>query len=163
QPRLAHAGLADNQDELAVARKSALRAAGKDVEVVLAADKRCEKPGSFSAPSAADPHDAEELHRRRSALKLMGALILDDEQSGDLPLNRGCDEHRSRLGRGLNARSDVGRFPEHLAGSVDDDRTALKPDTNGKLRSADGRVSAIHLNHRLLDAEGGANGSFGVI
>ena len=68
----------------------------------------------------------------------MRALVLDDEQPGDLALDGRGDQHRSRLGRGLNPRGDVGRFPEHFAGGVDDDRTAFEADANGKLGSAGG-------------------------
>ena len=48
QPGLADARLADDQDELAVARKSAFRAASQDAQVLLAADKRREKLGDVS-------------------------------------------------------------------------------------------------------------------
>ena len=115
QSGLADAGLADDQDELPVARKGAFRAASQDAEVLLTADKRREKLGLSPAPSAAYPQDAIEIHWRRSALELVGALVLDDEQPSDLPLDGRSDQHGSRLGRSLNARGDVGRFPEHLA------------------------------------------------
>ena len=87
EPRLANAGLAGNQDELPLARESPLPAASKHGEVLLATDKRREDPAAPSAPSAARPHDPIELHGRWSALELVGALVLDDEQSGDLPLD----------------------------------------------------------------------------
>ena len=93
----------------------------------------------------------------------MGALVLNDEQPSDLPLDGRGDKHCSRLRRGLNSRGNIGRFPEHLAGLVDDHGTALEADTNGKLRSASRRVSAFSFTQRLLDAEGGPDGSFGVI
>ena len=163
EPRLADAGLAGDQDKLALARESALRAARKDGEVVFATDKRGEEPGAPLAPAAADPHDPIELHWRGGTLELMGALVLDDEQSGDLPLDGRCDQHRSRLGGGLSAGGDVGRFPEHFARGVDDHLAAFDADANGKLWSAGRHVSAVHLGHRLLDAQGGPNGSFRVI
>ena len=115
------------------------------------------------APAAAYPHDPIELHWRGSALELMGALVLDDEKSGDLPLHGRCDQHGSRLGGGLNAGGDVGRFPEHFAPGVDDHLAAFDANAYGKPGSAGRRVSAVHLLHRLLDAKGGPNGSFGVI
>ena len=115
------------------------------------------------APAAADPHDPIELHWRGSAPELMGAFVLDDEKSGDLPLHGRCDQHCSGLGGGLNAGRDIGRFPEHLAGCVDDHLAAVDADANGKPGSAGRRVAAVHLLHRLLDAKGGPNGSFGVI
>ena len=128
QPGFADAGLTDNQDELSGASKSAFRAASQDCEVLFAADERGEKPGASSAPSAAYPQDAIESHWRRSALELMGALVLNDEQPSDLPLDRRSDQHCPRLGRRLNSRGNVGRLAEHLAGRVDDDGAAVEAD-----------------------------------
>ena len=142
QAGLADAWLADDQDELTIACKSAFQAASKDAEILLAADKWREKPGSFPAPSAADADDAIERDWRWSALEFMRAFVLNDEQPSDLPLDSRGDQHCSRLGRSLNSRGNVGRLPEHLAGGVDHDRTAFEADTNDKLRSASRRVSA---------------------
>src|SRR5271166_1102103 len=93
----------------------------------------------------------------------MGALVLNDEQSRHLPLDGRSDHHCSRLCRGLNSCRNVGCFPEHLAGLVDDDGTALEADTNRKLRSAGWCVSGVKFTQRLQDAEGGPDGSFSVI
>ena len=80
QSGFADAGLTDNQDELSGASKSVFRAASQDCEILFAADERGEKPGASSAPSAACPQDAIEIHWRKGALELMGALVLNDEQ-----------------------------------------------------------------------------------
>src|ERR1700735_5159315 len=77
QSGFADAGLADNQDELSGASKGALRAASQDCEILFAADERGEKPSASSPPSAAYPQDAIERDWRRSALELMGALVLN--------------------------------------------------------------------------------------
>ena len=71
QPGLTDAGLANNLDELALARESAFRAASKDAKVPFTANKRGKKLGLSSAPSAADAQDAIEIHRRRGALELI--------------------------------------------------------------------------------------------
>jgi hypothetical protein len=79
QSGLADTGLARDQDELAVACESALRPASEVVEVFLSADKRREKLGFCSAPSAAYPQDAIEIRWPENAFKLMGPLVLNDE------------------------------------------------------------------------------------
>ena len=81
----------------------------------------------------------------------------------DLLLDCRSDQHCSRLGRSLNARGDVGRVAEHLAGVVDDDGTAFEADSDGELRSPSCGVSGVDLAQRLLDAEGSPNGPLGVI
>src|ERR1700722_1952892 len=88
QPGFADAGLTDNQDELSGASKSASGTARQDCEVLFAADERGEKPGASSAPPAAYPQDAIEIHWRKDALELMGALVLNDEQPSNLPQDR---------------------------------------------------------------------------
>ena len=60
----------------------------------------------------------------------MRALVLGNEKPGDLPLDRRSDQHGSRLGRRLNARSDIGRLAEHLARRIDDDGAAFKSDAS---------------------------------
>jgi hypothetical protein len=64
------------------------------------------------------------------------APVLNDEEAGDLLLDGGSDQDGSRLGRGLNSRGNIGRVPEWLAGSVDDDGAALEPDAGDQLRRA---------------------------
>ena len=94
----------------------------------------------------------------------MRALVLNDEQPGDLPLDGRSDQHGSGLGCSLNARGNIGRFAEHLAGGVDDDGTAFEADADGKLRSvAVVAFRALKFAERLLDAEGGPDSAFGVI
>jgi hypothetical protein len=162
QSGLADARLADDQDELPVARKGAFRAASQHPEVLLAADKWREKLGLSPAPSAAYPQDAIEIHWRKSALELVGALILNDEQPSNLLLDSRSNQDCSRLGRSLHTRGDVRRFPEHVACVVDDDGTALDADANRELGSPGCFVSNIDFAERLLDAEGRPDGPLGV-
>ena len=163
QPGLADAGLADDEHELPFARAGPFPAAGQDAKVLLAADERRENPGAFPAASAAHAHDAIERHRSRDALQLMRALVLNDEQPGDLPLDGRGDQNCSRLRGRLNSRGNVGRFPEHFAGGVDDDRAALKADASGKFGSAGCRVSRVEVGKRALDGERSPDSAFGVV
>src|SRR6202453_1561037 len=163
QPGFADAGLTDNQDELSGASKSAFRAASQDCEVLFPADERGEKLWLSPAPSAAYPQDAIEIHWRKGALELMGALVLNDEQPSNLPLDRRSDQHRPRLGRCLNSRGNVGNLAEHLARGVDDCGTAFEADADGKLRAPNRSVSGVNLAKRPLDAKSGPNSAFCVI
>ena len=49
------------------------------------------------------------------ALQLVRALLLDDEEPGDLALHASRDQDRPWLSSSLDARRDVRRFAEHLA------------------------------------------------
>ena len=103
---------------------------------VLPPDERRQSPRAAAPAAAARPHDAIERDRRRHALEVMRALVLDDEKPGRLPLHARGDEHRPRFGRRLHPRGDVRRLAEHLAGRVDHDGPALEADARGKLRRA---------------------------
>src|SRR3984885_7640653 len=163
QSGFADAGLADNQDELSGASKGALRAASQDCEILFAADERGEKPSASSPPSAAYPQDAIERDWHRSALELMGALVLDDELPSNLPQDRRSDQHCPRLGCCLNSRGNVGGLTETLAGRLHDDRAGLDPDAGLELRRGPGRVPGVEFRKRPLDRERRPNSAFGVI
>src|SRR5271165_1049012 len=87
QPRLADAGLADDQNKLAFARPHALPAAYQEAQFLLAADKGRQSPRPRPPAAAARAHDAEELDRLGDALEFARALLLDDEEACDLSLD----------------------------------------------------------------------------
>src|ERR1700733_1907476 len=126
QPRLAEAGLAYDQHELAFARASALPAAREQPEFFLAADERREGPPAASSAAAAGANDAEELDGPRHALEFARALLLDDKEPRHLSLDIQSDEDRAGLGLRLHPRGDIGRIAEHLAAGFHDDRPGLK-------------------------------------
>ena len=136
QPRLAQAGLADDQRELALAFARALPAPGEKIELLLAPDERRQSARPAAPAAAARAHDAIERHRRRHPLELVLAAVLRHEQSGGLPLDRGCDEDRAGLGGALDPRGDIGRIAEHFARCVDHHLPGIKADPRGKLRRA---------------------------
>ena len=150
QPGLADAGLADNQHELPFARAGTFPAAGQDADVLFAADERREKPGALPAASAAYAQYPIERHWRRDALELVRALVLNDEEPGDLPLDGRRDQHGSRLGCSLNSRGNIRRFPEHLACGIDDDRAALQPDAGDQFWKASAGVARVEFLKRAL-------------
>ena len=163
QARLADAGLADDLDELTLAFERARPTARQQRKLVLAADQRRQGPRPAPPAAAARPHDAIERDRRRHALEVMRALVLDDEKPGRLPLHARGDEHRPRFGRGLHPRGDVRRFAEHFAAGVDHDRAALDADARGKLRRAGRRVPGVEVGERALDRERRAHRALGVV
>ena len=88
QPRLAEAGLADDQ------RRTGPRLRGRAPSGGVSSSssssrptKRRQSPRAAPPAAAARANDAIERHRRRHALELMRALVLDDEQPGGLPLD----------------------------------------------------------------------------
>ena len=163
QSRLADAGLTNDQDKFALAREGSLRRASEHREFFLAADKTREKLSLSPTASAARAHDAIEFHWRGSALKLVEALVLNDEQPSDLPLDGRSDEHRSGLRCSLNTRGDVGRFAEHVAVVVDNDRTPFEANADGEPGSAASSVSGVQVSERLLDSESRHHGALGVV
>ena len=120
EARLADAGLADDERELALAIADPLPAPPKLAELFLAPDQGRQLPGA-DAPPAARALDAKEGRRLGRAFQRMRAAILGDEQAGQLTVNTGGDQHRSRIGKCLYASGDVGRVAEHLAHRLDDD------------------------------------------
>ena len=66
------------------------------------------------------------VDRLGDALELVRAVVLGDEQPGDLTLHVGRDQHRPRLGQRLHARGDIGRVAEHFAGRIHHDRARTR-------------------------------------
>ena len=67
----------------------------------------------------------------RNSFEFARALLLGDEEPGDLALDVQGDEDRARLGRRLDPRRHIRRFAKHLPGRVNDDQAALDADTRG--------------------------------
>ena len=126
EPRLAEPRFADDQHELAFASLCALPAARQHAELLLAPDEGRQRPRAASSAAAAGANDAKELDRLGHAFEFARALLLSDEETGDLALDVHGDEHRTRLGDGLNARGDIRRVAEHLAGRLHDDRARTR-------------------------------------
>src|ERR1700722_12196825 len=153
QPRLAEAGLADDQRELPLAAARALPAAHKDVEFLGAADQRRRRARAASPAAAAGAHDAVEVRLLSHAFQFMLALVLGDEQARDLPVHAARDPYFSGRGGALHTRSDVGRLAEHLACGIDHDAPALQPDAGGEFRRAGPGVVRVEVDERPLDRE----------
>ena len=93
----------------------------------------------------------------------MRALLLDNEEPGDLTLDTSRDQDRSWLSSSLDARRHVRRFAEHLAVGVYHDRAALDADAGGKLGRARSGVPCVEVGERALDCERRAHGALGIV
>ena len=128
QPRLAQAWLAHDQSKLTIAHPGALPAPREQAQFLLATNERRQRPRAAPPTAAAGANDAEELDRLDHASELARALLLGDEETGDLPLDVQRNEHRARVGGGLRASGDIRRVAEHLACRLHYNRPAFDPD-----------------------------------
>jgi hypothetical protein len=151
QPGLADAWLANDEQKLPFAGAGPFPPAGEHVKVILASDELRDNSRAGSAAAATWAHDAIERDRKRNSLKFMRALVLNDEEPSDLPLDVRGDQNCSRLGCCLNPRGNVGYFAEHLATRVDDDGAAFKPDAGDQFRNLSAEVARVEVGERTLD------------
>ena len=152
QPRFAEARFADDQRELPFAAARTFPATREDIELLAAADQRGRRARTAPPAAAAGAHDAVELRLFGHSLQLMLALVLGDEQFGDLAVHAGRDRDFPRRGGALHARGDVGRLAIDLAGGVHYDPPALEPDAGGELRRAGRGVARVQVGERALIA-----------
>ena len=131
QARLADAGLADDEHDLALAVLRQLPAVHQQAALLLAARERrqtaCRRDGQPAAYPAR-PHDAIERHRLAHALEHLRASVLDDEYPGHDPLRRRRDDDRVGRGRALYPCRDVRRLAEDLAAIGDHHRSRVHAD-----------------------------------
>ena len=163
EARLADAGFADNERELARAIARPLPAPAQEVELLLAPDERGERARA-SAPPAARAHDAVERDRRRHAFELGRAAVFGDEQPGSLALHVRGHEHRARLGKALERarrhwalRRTLRPSPSTTTGPE------LEADARGELRRTFDGVPCIHLSKSALDRERRPHRAFSVV
>jgi hypothetical protein len=103
------------------------------------------------------------VDRLSDALKLARTLLLGHKEPCDLALDVHGDEHRTWLGGGLNAGSDVWRVAEHLSGRLHDHRPRLHADPSRQLMGVLGRVPGVEVGKSALDCERGPHRALGVI
>src|SRR6516162_1739763 len=101
--------------ELALACPSALPASSENSQFFLAANERRQNSSATPSTAAAGANDAQQQDRLDYAFELARALLLGNEEPGDLALNIQGDEHRARLSGGLNASGDIRGVAKHLA------------------------------------------------
>ena len=163
EPRLAEARPADDQHELAFARKSALPAAREYGQLLLAADERRPRPYAAPAAGAARAHDAKELDRSGHAFEFARALLFGDEKPRGLALHVQGDEDRAWLGGGLDPRGDIRRVAKNFAGRLHYDRPGLDSDAGFELRRVPRRVPGIEVGERALDGERRPHRALGIV
>jgi hypothetical protein len=114
-PRLAEAGLARDQHDLAVAGLGARPAAQEQVDFLVAADQPGQCRSAQCLEPARDDARTQHLpsrHRPGDALHLDGAKIADLEEIADQPARARGDDDRVRLGQGLQTAGEVGRLAD---------------------------------------------------
>ena len=113
--RLADAGFAGDQHDLAVARLGARPAAQQQVDLLVAADQRGQRRSAQRLEPARDDARTQHLpgrHRRGDALDLDGAEIAVLEEIADQPARARGDDDRVRLGQGLQPGGEVRRLAD---------------------------------------------------
>jgi hypothetical protein len=163
EPRFSKSRLADDQHKLTFARPSTLPAARKHAQFLLATDKGRDRASAAPSTAAAGADDTKELDRRGYAFEFARGLLLGDEQPCDLALNIHGDQHRTWLGRGLNARRDVRRVAKHLSGRLHDHRPRLDADTSGQLSGVLGRIPRVDIRKAALDRQRSSHRPLGVV
>src|SRR5215471_3109513 len=92
------------------------RLADDQHELPVAADEGRKLTHAGAASAAARPHNEEQVDGFGYAIQLARAPFLRDEEAWDLAQNVCGDEHRPRLGSGLDTRGDVRGVANHFAG-----------------------------------------------
>ena len=146
--RLADAGFAGDQHDLAVAGLGARPAPQQQVDFLVAADQRRQRRSVQRLEPARDGARTQHLpgrHRRGDALDLDGAEIAVLEEIADQPARARGDDDRVRLGQGLQPGGEVRRFADDrlllrraFADQIaDDDQPGGDPDARLELDGFD--------------------------
>ena len=162
QPRLADTRFANNQHQLPVTLPRPLPAPHQHGDLLVTTDQRRETALPRAASDTARPYQAEQGHRLRYASEFVTAALLDNKQTGDLPLHARRDHDLARLGHRLRAGRDVGHVAEKLV-SFDQHRPPLDRNARGKRGLARAGVLAVQFGQRALDREGGPRSALGVV
>ena len=113
--RLADAGFAGDQHDLAVSRLGARPAAQQQVDLLVAANQPGQRRSAQRLEPARDGARTQYLpgrHRRGDALDLDGAEIAVLEEIADQPARARGDDDRVRLGQGLQPGGEVRRLAD---------------------------------------------------
>ena len=137
--RLADAGLARDQHDLAVARLGARPAAQQQVDLLVAADQRGQRRSAQCLEPARHDTLTQHLptaHRLGVAVRVDCAEIAAVEQIADQTPGGRVDRHRVRLRRYLQPRGQVGGVADNLVVPALADRDEIANDDHAR-RDAD--------------------------
>ena len=115
--RLADAGFAGDQHDLAVARLGARPAAQQQIDLLVAADQRAQRRSAQRLEPAFDETLSQHLpttHRLGAAVGFDRAEIAAVEQVADQTPGGGVDHYRVRLSGHLQPRRQVGGVADNL-------------------------------------------------
>src|SRR5205823_14864549 len=115
QARLADAGLAGDENHLAVARLGALPATQQKFDLLVAADQPAQRRAAQRLEPALYRARTQHLpsrHRRRDALQLDGAEIAVFEEIANQPAGARSDDDGAGPSQGLQPSGEVRRFSD---------------------------------------------------
>jgi hypothetical protein len=170
KPRLADAGLAANQHDLALAAPGPLLALGQALEFMLAADEPGEARGAVGFEAARERRwtlHHRDFDRLAESLDRTRAEFAQLKQIAEQPARRGRDDDGAGFGEGLHPRRKVRRLANHLEPArsalcdeiADDDEPGRNPDPHLEPQT---RLHVDGLD-RGGDLEPGANRALGIV
>ena len=169
EARLADAGFARDQHDLAIAGLGTHPAAQQQVDLLVAPDQPGQRRSAQCLEAARDGTRTQYLpgrHRRGNTLDLDGAEIANLEEIADQPARARGDNDGIWLGQGLQTGGEVRRFADNrlllrraLADQIaDDDQPGGDPDARLELDGFD-----IQAPDRIDDAEPRADCPLGIV
>ena len=167
--RLADAGFARDQHDLAVAGFGTRPTAQQQVDLFVAADQRRQDRSTQRLEAALNDARVQRLpsgHRHVDALNLDGAKIAVFKQITNQPARTGGDNDRIRLGQALQPGGEVWRFTDDglLLRRAFADQIANNDQPGG---NPDARlqcdVFAIEPAHRIDDVETRTDSPLGIV
>jgi hypothetical protein len=168
-PRLADPRLAGEKDQLPLATLGLAPALEQQRQLLIAADdRRHPARPARGEPALERPFAQHQVSRLRLAHALEGLRLegAQREQVADELAGEFADDHRARLGHGLQARGEVGGVADDrlLPGRALADQIADNHETRGDPDAAGERLSAAaQPRHRGHDREAGAHGPLGLV
>ena len=171
QTRLPDPRFTHDRERLSRAGPAALPDAFQRLQFFLAADERrkaaLRRRRVQPAAHAAWPYGAIDARRALHALEAVLSAILHDEQTRHQAMRRRRNEHAVRVGRRLNARSQIRRIAEkvhRLSPAVTHDNGAgMDADANREFRPRRLLPAPVQLEHLIDNAEAGARRSLSVV
>src|SRR5262249_30387019 len=113
--------------------------------------KRREVALTRPTPATARANNPVQPHRLGQSLEIVAAVVLGDEQAGDLALHPRRHHNAAAVGQGLGTRRDVRYVTVYLARRVGHHGTKFDCDADGECWPTSVLVLAVHLVQGALN------------
>ena len=153
QARLAQPWFADDQHQLPIALARTLPAPHEHGDFLFAPHQRREVALTRPTPATARANNPVQRHWLGHALEIVAAVVLGDEQPGDLALHPRRHHNTARVGQGLGSRRDVRYVAEYLPGRIDHHGAQVDGDPRRERRPAGVLIVAVQLGQGALDRQ----------